>query len=161
MTRKLVIISIGLIVVALGAAACSPPTVAPTLSPGNASTPAPAIDADSDLARTDSQGAVEFVVTPLNLSSPGSTLEFKVVMDTHSVDLAWDLAAQATLATETGLQVPGLSWLVGSGHHYENTLTFPAQTAEGKALLDGATTLTLTIRNTDVAERQFVWEIPK
>jgi hypothetical protein len=55
----------------------------------------------------------------------------------------------------------GLSWPVGSGHHYEGTLTFPAKTTDGKTLLEGAKTLTLTISNTDVAKRVFVWELTK
>lgn len=163
MNRKLIVLLILILAVVLGVAACSStlsaPTTAPTSSSGPTSSSAPAID--PELARTDSQGAVKFVVTPLNLSSPASTLDFKIVMDTHAADLAWDLASQATLLTDLGLKVNGQSWPVGSGHHYEGTLSFPAQTADGKALLDRATTLTLIIRNTDVAERQFVWELIK
>lgn len=114
---------------------------------------------EQDLARTDSQGSVEFVVEPLNLTSPGETVEFEVTMDTHSVDLSWDMAAQSVLATDTGLEVQGLSWPGGSGHHVEGKLTFPAMTAGGQPLLDGAKTLTLTIRDAGAAERVFTWEL--
>ena len=114
-----------------------------------------------DLARTDSQASVDFVVTPLNLSAPGETLDFDISLNTHSVDLSWDLAAQSVLSSDTGLEVNGLEWPVGSGHHYEGTLTFPAKTADGKPLLEGAETLTLTIRDTGVTERVFVWELSK
>jgi hypothetical protein len=104
---------------------------------------------------------VEFVVTPLNLTSPGETLDFGVVMDTHSVELSWDLAAQSALGADTGLEVKGLNWPTGSGHHVEGTLTFPAKTADGtlRVLLDGAKTLTLTIKDAGAAERVFVWEL--
>jgi hypothetical protein len=107
----------------------------------------------------DAQGAVEFVVTPLNLGAPGATLDFDVSMNTHSVDLGWDLAAQSALTTDTGLDVAGQIWPIGSGHHYAGTLSFPVTTADGAALLDGATTLTLVIRGTDVPERIFTWNL--
>jgi hypothetical protein len=112
-----------------------------------------------NLVRSDAQGAVEFVVIPLNLGAAGATLDFDVSMNTHSVDLGWDLAAQSILATDTGLEVTGQTWPVGSGHHYEGTLSFPATTAGGASLLDGAGRLTLTIRDTDVPQRVFTWEL--
>ncbi len=113
----------------------------------------------ADLARSDQQGAVEFVITPLNLSAAGATLDFDVSMNTHSVDLGWDLAAQSTLRTDTGLEVVGQTWPVGGGHHYAGTLSFPATTPDGQRLLEQAGTLTLTIRDTDVPERSFIWDL--
>lgn len=149
-----------ILAVALGVAACSStPDPASTALSGNTTTSAPTLGAE--LARTDAQGAVEFVVTPLNFSASGTTIDFRVSMDTHATDLSWDLAAQSTLKNDAGLEVKGQTWPVGNGHHYEATLSFPAKTAEGQSLLDGAKTLTLTIRNTNVAERKFVWELSK
>jgi hypothetical protein len=110
-------------------------------------------------AQTDKQGAVTFEVTPSNLAASSATLDFNVSMNTHSVNLGWNLAAQSTLATDTGRQVQGQSWPVGSGHHYAGTLSFPAQTADGASLLEGAKRLTLTISGTDVAQRAFVWDL--
>ena len=110
-------------------------------------------------AQTDKQGAVTFAVTPLNLAAPGATLDFDISLNTHSVNLGWNLAAHSTLATDTGRQVQGTSWPIGNGHHYDGTLTFPARTADGANLMEGARRLTLTIRDTDVAERVFVWDI--
>jgi len=109
--------------------------------------------------RTDDQGAVVFVVTPLNLDSPGATLDFEVVMDTHSLDIGWDLASLAVLRTDSGQEVQATAWPIGNGHHYTGTLSFPATAADGEALLDGAAVLTLTIRDTDVPERVFVWDV--
>ncbi len=155
-----------LLALALGTAGCSVSPATATVAPATAAavqpvaanpTLAPATAPSVDLSRTDSQGSVEFVVTPLNLASPGETLDFDVSLNTHSVNLAWDLAAQSRLATDTGLEVTGLSWPVGSGHHYDGTLTFPAKTTDGKLLLDGATRLTLIIKDADAPERIFEW----
>ena len=162
MTRKCTVPL--LVLFALVLAACSPaatPTEIPKQSEGGAQTSAPPGQANAALARSDEQNSVEFVITPLNLNAPGDTLNFDVSLNTHSVDLSWDLAAKSALTTDTGLEVEGLSWPVGGGHHYEGTLTFPAETADGTSLLDGAKTLTVTIRDAGAAERVFVWELLK
>ena len=151
---------LGLLILGL-TAACA--TIATTAEPPPPAASAPAATTPSAPAaaspRTAPQGAGEFAVTPLNLGANAATLDFAVVMDTHSVDLSWDLAKQAALETDTGLRVTGSQWTAGSGHHYENTLVFPAQTTDGTPLLAAAKTLTLIIQNTDVPERTFVWEI--
>ena len=116
-------------------------------------------EADKGQTRTDEQGAVVFVVTPVNMDLLGATLDFEVVMDTHSVDLGWDLAALAVLRTDSGEEVQATAWPIGSGHHYSGTLSFPSTRADGEPVLDGAAVLTLTILGTDVPERVFVWEL--
>jgi hypothetical protein len=141
--------------------ACSgaTPTLAPLPTIASIDAGSIGLTGNTDLARTDSQGSVEFVVTPLNLDSPGDTFNFDVSMNTHSVDLSWDLAALSVLNTNTGLEVKGLKWPVGSGHHYAGTFTFPAATVDGQPLLTGAKKLTLTIKDAGVPERIFEWEI--
>jgi hypothetical protein len=129
-------------------------TPVPTATPDLSSEPTPA-----SLTRTDDQGAVEFVVEPLNLNDSGDTLDFSVSMNTHSMDVGWDLAALATLETDAGVKVGATAWPIGSGHHYGGTLSFPRLAANGADLLDGASALRLTIRDTDVLERVFTWEI--
>lgn len=124
-------------------------------------TPPPSATADLaevDLARYDSQGSVDFSVTPLNLGGPGETIEFDVSMNTHSVDLAWDLAALSTLSTDTGLEVGGQSWPIASGHHVRGVLVFPA-TLDGAPILDGASEVTLVIRDAAAPERVFSWTL--
>jgi hypothetical protein len=111
------------------------------------------------LARTDDQGAVVFVVEPINLNDSGETLDFNISLNTHSVDVGWDLAALATLETDAGGQVEAIGWPIGSGHHYGGTLSFPRVTADGEDLLAGATVLRLIVRDTDVPERVFSWEL--
>jgi hypothetical protein len=164
MVRRLVVLTAA----ALSLAACSVsieragPTAPPQLPVSTPSTEAskPAdTPAPVSLARTDNQGAVEFVVEPLNLNESGETLDFSVVMDTHSVDVGWDLAALAMLETGSGSQVGATGWPVGGGHHYGGTLSFPRFEPDGDDLLAGASVLRLIIRGTDVPERVFTWEI--
>jgi hypothetical protein len=160
-------VSIGfLTMLAIVLAACSsaaatgqgvPATVTRTIVP-SATAPSQ-VESTGGETRTDEQGAVVFEVTPLTLDSPGDTLDFEVVMNTHSVDLGWDLAAQSVLQTDTGLEVGGTAWPVGNGHHYGGTLSFPSVTDDGENLLEGVGMLTLVIRDTDVPERLFVWEL--
>lgn len=111
--------------------------------------------------REDSQGAVTVKVTPLNLNNASATLDFAVVLDTHTVDLSMDLTQLAALRADTGVMVNASVWPVGSGHHYEATLSFPAKTAEGISVLAGATTLTLIIKDVDAPERTFEWTLNK
>ena len=106
---------------------------------------------------TDNQGAVAVIVKPLDLGSQDEKLTFEVALNTHSVDLSMDLAALATLTTDTGYTVQADVWdAPRGGHHVSGTLSFPAS-VDGKAILDGATKLTLTIKDVDVPERTFAW----
>jgi len=109
------------------------------------------------LARTDEQGAVVVEVTPLNLIDPGETIEFEIGMNTHSIDLSMDLAALATLTTDTGKTVQASLWdAPGGGHHVSGKLIFPAL-ADGQPVLEGAKELTLAIKDLDAPERIFSW----
>jgi hypothetical protein len=107
----------------------------------------------------DEQGAVSVAVTPLGLSEDAPTLDFEVLMDTHSVELDMNLATLATLMTDNGRTVTATLWdAVPGGHHLSGVLSFPG-TEDGTAVLEGATQLTLTIREVDTAERIFVWSL--
>ncbi|MEW5939678.1 MAG: hypothetical protein AB1750_08460 [Chloroflexota bacterium] len=144
------------------ASSASNPT--PASTPPSASEPSPvpteSLAQEPDLAtRVDEQGAIIFEVTPLRLDASLETIEFEVTMNTHSIDLSMDLAAAATLATDTGVTVQAALWDAPSGgHHVSGTLVFPA-TVDGKSILDGATKLTLTIVNVDAPARVFEWEL--
>lgn len=113
----------------------------------------------ADLTRVDQQGAVVVEVTPLNLENPTDQLEFDVVMNTHSIDLSMDLAALATLTTDTGVTVQATLWdAPRGGHHLTGKLIFPAA-KDGKPILEGATKLTLTIVGVDAPSRVFEWQL--
>lgn len=150
-----------LITLTLILAACSAATPAPLQTdpqPVSVSMETPQAEAGG-LTRSDGQGAVTVDVTPLNLDNPSDQLEFDVVLDTHSVDLSMDLAALATLTTDTGVTIPATLWdAPRGGHHVEGKLIFPA-TNDGKSILDGATKLTLTIVDVDAPSRVFDWQL--
>lgn len=109
---------------------------------------------------TDEQGAVSVAVTPLDLAAAdGETLAFEVSMNTHSVDLSMELAALATLTTNDGRQVAATVWdAQPGGHHVTGVLYFPAL-VEGAPVLDEASQIILIIRDVDVPERVFTWQI--
>ena len=162
-----------ILIVLLTLAACTPspaaaPTEDPTQAPATPSLPTSAPEPtpvaqtapeESDLEREDAQGSVVVIVTPLNLGQPADTLDFDVVMDTHSVDLKMDLTALAELTTDSGLSVKPVKWDAPTGgHHVAGTLSFPA-IIDGAPLLEGAATITLTLLNVDAPERTFTWQI--
>ncbi len=149
---------------ALVLAACSPAQapvpsdIQPTNQPSSVlpSTSQPSV---KDLTRSDSQGAVVVEIKPLNLDNPADTLLFEVSLNTHSVDLSMDLAALATLTTDTGHTVEAAHWdAPRGGHHVSGTLSFPA-TWDGAPLLEGASMLTLSIQNLDASLRMFNWNL--
>jgi hypothetical protein len=112
-----------------------------------------------DWTRHDAQGAVEFSVMPLNIRNEvRDTLEFEISMNTHSVDLSMDLVTLSTLETNLGELIHPMSWSGGTGHHVQGILVFPTQTSTGSDFLEGASNLTLIIRDVDAAAREFVWE---
>lgn len=128
------------------------PALIPTLFPNTS--------ANGDLTRVDEQGMVVMEVTPLDLGAPGDTLEFDIVMNTHSVDLSMDLATLSTLTTDTGVSVQPTLWDAppGGGHHVAGKLIFPA-TKDGVSILEGVGRITLTIRDVDAPSRLFEWEL--
>jgi hypothetical protein len=101
---------------------------------------------------------VSVEITPLNLNNAWESIDFQVAMNTHSVDLSMDLAALATLTTDTGISIQASHWDAPSGgHHVTGKLSFPSSTETG-SVLDGAEKITLTLANVDAPERVFVWE---
>lgn len=140
-------------------AACGSATLAAPSATGVVSQAPQEETSASELTRTDNQGAVVVKVSPLNPEDPGEMLNFDVVLDTHSVDLSMDLATLAILMTDTGQSVQATLWdAPRGGHHVEGTLSFPAST-EAKQFLEGAKTLTLTIKDLDAPERSFSWSL--
>jgi hypothetical protein len=148
-------------------AGTNPPSETPQTGPqpapiSTSSGPSSGNDAKAapDLTRLDQQGAVTVEVTPLNLGNPSDKLEFDIALNTHSVNLSMDLAALATLTTDTGLTVQATLWdATPGGHHVSGRLVFPAMN-DGKSILEGASKLTLTIINLDAPARVFEWQLP-
>ena len=149
-----------LLILTLVLAACSAtPSPLPTDAAADpASSGDSAAQFDSAM-RVDQQGAIIFEVTPLDLTTSAETIEFDIILTTHSIDLSMDLAPLATLTTDTGVTVQATLWdAPRGGHHVEGKLIFPA-TVDGQSVLASATQLTLTIINADAPSRVFEWEL--
>lgn len=115
-------------------------------------------DGFENSTRSDVQGAIEILVTPLNFQAPGTELRFEVSLDTHSVDLNYDLAGLAVLKTDTGLILPASLWdAPQGGHHVAGTLSF-ALSVEQASRLQSANQITLEVRDLGVPLRSLVWE---
>ena len=132
-------------------------TPTPTTDPSIFAQLFPGSDGGNELTRLDEQGMVTVEVTPLNLGMPGDSLVFEVSMNTHSVDLSMDLAQLATLTTDTGLAIRASVWdAPRGGHHVSGNLIFPAS-MNGLPVLDGASKISLEIREVDASLRTFAW----
>ena len=140
-------------------AACSGPTAstpAPAASSSSSAASVNAAPAGDDLTQTKDEASVTVAVTPLNLNDKSAaTLDFKVALNTHSVDLSYDYQAIATLSSDAGEKVQAVKWdgPTSGGHHVGGTLSFPTIKNRGQ-------TLTLTLRGiANVPERTFTWKV--
>jgi hypothetical protein len=110
------------------------------------------------LMKSDSQGAIDVSVTPVDLNNPGDMIVFEVSLNTHSVELSMDLAELASLSTDTGRTVRAALWDgPRGGHHVGGNLSFPA-IIDGVSILNGAGEVRLVINDLDAPERVFVWQ---
>ncbi len=152
--KKAHVISL-VVLLGLALAACSASTN-PTPTAPAASTSGDTAPVGSDLAQAKEEASVTVTVTPLNLADPSAaTLDFEIALDTHSVDLAYDMMAIATLRNDAGQEVQPMNWNgpAGGGHHMSGTLSFPQMKDRGKSL-------TLILRGvSSVPERAFVWNV--
>src|SRR5512139_3615791 len=121
----------GLILAACSSSTASaPPTTASasSLAASTAAANTRAASAADDLTQTNDEAMVTVAVTPLNLNDKSAaTLDFKIALNTHSVDLGYDLTAIAALSNDAGETVQPLKWdgPAGGGHHRGGTLSFP------------------------------------
>lgn len=160
MKRIILLMVLSLSLFVLAACGAAPEAAAPKVNVPVAEAAAPE-EAGAALGETlvDEQGAVSVAVTPRTVDADGTTLDFEVALNTHSVDLSMDLSQLATLTTDTGAQVTASGWNAPQGgHHVSGVLSFPAA-SDGNSLLAGATTLTLTLANVDAPERTFTWSL--
>lgn len=104
------------------------------------------------LKQSDDQGEVIVEATPIFLE-PGKEVRFKVVFDTHSVELSYDLLKAASLNDDRVNSLKPLSWSGGSGgHHLNGELAFPSISGKAKFV-------ELTIINISGFDRKFRWNI--
>jgi len=97
-------------------------------------------------ALTSSENNVEFQVTPLSAS------EFEISMNTHSVDLGFDLTEISMLYDNIGNPYKPLKWegSAPGGHHRSGILKFPFVNSSAKSI-------NLIIN--DGTRREFSWNI--
>ncbi len=113
---------------------------------------------EADATRTTAAASITVDATLLNALQHCAKPEiaFKLVLDTHSVDLLGiDLLASARLETDGGeLVTDGFGWTPVSetSHHREGTLTAPAPP------LLGAAWLRLTVQDVGGVDRVFEWD---
>lgn len=107
--------------------------------------------------QSNNEQSVTVEITPLNLSQGGSSVDFEVAFNTHSVELDFDPAKISVLRDDQGHEYPALAW-EGSGptgHHRSGTLRFnvfdhPSDFVE------------VVIRDVaQVPERVFRWDLTK
>lgn len=74
------------------------------------------------------QGGVTVDVTPTEIGAGAREWTFKVVLDTHSQELADDLVKTAVLVDGAGRETKALGWegAAPGGHHREGVLRFAA-----------------------------------
>ncbi len=108
----------------------------------------------ANMLKSNSEGEVKIDVRYLGYKD--NLLSFKVVMDTHSVNLdQYDLDQLSQLADDKGNKYSTISWdSEPGGHHRSGFLIFSPPD-----LLEEPGTLILIINNVaEVKERVFIWE---
>ena len=129
-----------------------------TPSPAPPADTAPAAAVSGAVTQTNEGGQVTIKAT---WQGPSAGPIFDVVLDTHAVDLdGYDLQQLALLRIDGAREIRPTGWdAPKGGHHRAGTLTFPATTADGSALIAPDTrTLELVIHDiAGVTERVFRW----
>lgn len=98
------------------------------------------------------EGEVSVEVTPMVLK-PGGEAKFKVTLNTHTIELNYDLLKVSNLQDNNGNNIKAILWSGGLvGHHLTGELVFPA--ISGKA-----ESVELTIAGISGSDRKFRWNI--
>jgi hypothetical protein len=110
-----------LVIVAGLTAACGVGTDQPQITPAAQNATSRTFDTQSNTER-----AVAVEVTPLNLPEGGTSLDFEVAFNTHSVDLSFDPTTISVLRDDAGREYPALAWEGAGpgGHHRSGVLQF-------------------------------------
>jgi uncharacterized protein (DUF305 family) len=116
----------------------------------------------SDLTHEAQAGAILVKAIPLNLhDTAAERLDFQVVLETHSVDLNFDLG-NMTLLRAGNEELAPVAWTpsASGGHHVTGILSFPATTADGEPVHTAASEVTMVITGLpDAEDLSFTWDI--
>lgn len=100
----------------------------------------------------DNKSAVTVAVTPISLGA-GQAAVFQLELNTHSVELNYDLVKLAKLQDDQGNSYQAQSWSGGKGgHHLEGRLTFKPISKQTKSV-------TLILSQIDNQDRKFLWNL--
>lgn len=147
---KHAVLTIILIIVAGLTMACNTAAAQPETAQSQSAGASPLFTTQSN-----DEQSVTIEVTPLNLPDGGSTLDFEVAFNTHSVDLGFDPTAISVLRDDAGREYPAIAWegAAPGGHHRSGVLRFkvPDLTTDF---------VEVTIRDVaGVPERVFRWNL--
>ena len=115
-----------------------------------------AIDASAYKTKSNKKNSVRVDVRPVQLL-PGKPAKFEIRMNTHSVDLSYDMVAVSTLKDNQGREYRPINWEGSSdeSHHRQGILEFPK-------LETNTASITLVIRKiAEVPERIFEWSVKR
>ena len=104
-------------------------------------------------SKSSNEGGVTVVVTPISLFDDSEVWSFEVILDTHSVDLSYDIAALTTLIDQDGNTYSPIGWEGDppGGHHRGGVLSFTKIEPQ-------PTSATLLLHDIGVVEeRAFEW----
>ena len=102
-----------------------------------------------------SEGSVEVEVTPVEISANSESWQFKIVLNTHSVELDQDLTKAVFLVDNKGDEYLPLSWdgAPPGGHHREGVLIF-------RPVSPQPSSIKLVVKDIDgIKERKFAWDL--
>src|SRR3989344_2414254 len=105
--------------------------------------------------QTNSEGSVEVEVIPVEISDTSDLWQFKIVLNTHSVELDQDLTKITLLVDDKGNEYQSLSWegAPPGGHHREGILTF-------NSISPQPSSIELVFKDIDgIKERKFTWDL--
>ena len=105
--------------------------------------------------QTNSEGSVGVEVIPVEISDTSDLWQFKIVLNTHSVELDQDLTKITLLVDDKGNEYQSLSWegAPPGGHHREGVLTFDSISPQPSSI-------ELVVRDIDgIEERKFSWNL--
>jgi len=114
------------------------------------------VDAGAYEVKSNKQNSVRIDVRPVQLLS-GKPAKFEIRMNTHSVDLSYDMVAVSTLKDNQGREYRPINWEGSSddSHHRQGILEFPK-------LETNTASITLVIRKiAEVPERIFEWSVKR
>lgn len=123
--------------------------------PANQAADQSAVNGKSLEAKINEEGSVKVKITPMDVSPVSSTWKFNIVLDTHSVELDYDLIKTVSLFDERGKEYKPVSWEGAGpgGHHRDGSLIFNAVTPPPKEI-------EIRVLNVgEVAIRSFVWQL--